>query len=103
MPALQAFGGRVDVTVELAVCRLLLGDPIAAEAALRMAPDSTGSPDEGIAKFVLVRIRNFFLDSAAAAHHHHRGRWIKGCLRHWSCNQSQRLPPAPESSRSSRR
>ena len=54
-PALQAFGGRVDVTVELAVCRLLLGDPLAAEAALRLAPDSAGRPDEGVAQFVLVR------------------------------------------------
>ena len=54
--ALQAFGGRVDVTVELAVCRLLLGDPLAAEAALRLAPDSCGPPDVGIAQFVLVRM-----------------------------------------------
>ena len=45
----------MDVTVERAVCQLLMGDPLAAEGTLRMAPDSAGSPDKGIAQFVLVR------------------------------------------------
>ncbi len=67
---MQAFGGRVDVTVELAVCRLLLGDPLAAEAALRLAPDPAGPPDEGVAQFVLVRTMGVIAGSDAAGFGH---------------------------------
>lgn len=67
--ALQAFGGRVDVTVERAVCHLLMGDPLAAEATLCVAPDSAGSPDKGIAQFLLVGAYSF----ADTAHQHRTG------------------------------
>jgi hypothetical protein len=52
---LKAFGGHVDMSVERAVCALLMGDPLAAESALRVAPDSVAEPDKGVANFVLVR------------------------------------------------
>ena len=53
---LQTFGGRLDVSVERAVCQLLLGDPDAAESALGMAPRTGDSPDPGVLQFVLVRV-----------------------------------------------
>ena len=47
---LKAFGGHVDMSVERAVCALLMGDPLAAESALRVAPDSVAEPDKGVAQ-----------------------------------------------------
>ena len=53
---LKSFGGRLDVSVERAVCQLLLGDPDAAESALGLAPRTGGSPDQGVLQYVLVRV-----------------------------------------------
>lgn len=44
------------MSVERAVCQLLLGDPDAAESALGLGPNSTGNPDQGVLQFVLVRV-----------------------------------------------
>ena len=52
---LQAFGGRLDVSVERAVCQLLLGLPDEAEDTLGLAPGAAASPDPGVLQFVLVR------------------------------------------------
>ena len=51
----KALGGDVDVSVARAVCALLMGDPLVAEAALCMVPGSAIAPDNGVAGFILVR------------------------------------------------
>ena len=56
---LQAFGGRLDVSVERAVCQLLLGCLDEAEATLGLAPGAAAAPDPGILQFVLVRDQCF--------------------------------------------
>lgn len=43
------------MSVEIAVCKLLLGDTSAAEAALGLGPDSPSAPDPDIHSFVKVR------------------------------------------------
>jgi hypothetical protein len=48
-------GEALDITVEQAVCKLLLGSPEDAERALGLSPDSTVTPDPGVLEFVMVR------------------------------------------------
>ena len=46
--------GDREVTVEVAVCKLLLGDTDAAEAVLGLGPEAKTAPDPDILTFVQV-------------------------------------------------
>ena len=46
--------GDREVSVELAVCKLLLGDTEAAEAALGLGPQAAVAPDPDVQHFVQV-------------------------------------------------
>ena len=47
----------IDVSVETAVCHILLGEVDAAAAALGLTGSASRSPDPGIKQFVLVQSR----------------------------------------------
>ena len=46
--------GDQELSIELAACKLLLGDIAAAEAALHIGPSDTQNPDAGVLDFIQV-------------------------------------------------
>ena len=61
--------GDRELSVELAVCKLLMGDTAAAEAAVGLGPDASNPPDADIHDFIKVhlnqRLRYPFLSIGA--------------------------------------